>query len=108
MQCTSQIVYDDIDEQLIKKAAIRTKGGTRPSGLDVDEWRRIIVLSCFGTATSYLHKAIAELVKKLCITSISNNSNCGSWESLVARGLIPLNKNPGLRPIGVREVLRRI
>ena len=29
-------------------------------------------------------------------------------ESLVACRLIPLNKNPGLRPIGVEEVLRRI
>ena len=29
-------------------------------------------------------------------------------ESLVACRLIPLTKNPGLRPIGVGEVLRRI
>ena len=30
------IVYADIDEELIKKAAIGTKGGSAPSGLDAD------------------------------------------------------------------------
>ena len=70
------IVYDDVDEELIKKAAVRTKEGEGPSGLDADGWRKIIVSSCFGTSTSDLRKAIAELVQKLCITNISNNNNC--------------------------------
>ena len=30
------IVYEDIDECLVKKAAIKTKGGCGPSGLDAD------------------------------------------------------------------------
>ena len=33
--------------------------------------------SSFGTAISNLFKVIAELVKKLCITNISNNNNSG-------------------------------
>ena len=78
------IVYDVIDEELIKKAAIRTKRGSGSSGLDADGWRRIIVSSCFGTATLDLRKAIAELVKKLCITNISNRNDCASLKSLVA------------------------
>ena len=102
------IVHVDIDEELIKKAAITTKRGGDPSGLDADRYRRVIVSSCFGPATSDLCKTIVELVKKLCITDISNNNNCASFESLVACRLIPLNKYPGLRPIGVGEVLRRI
>ena len=44
----------------------------------------------------------------LCITNISNNNNCAFLESLAACRLIPLNKNPGLRPIGIGEGLRRI
>ena len=80
------IVYDDIDEELIKK-------------LDADRWRRIIVSLCFRAATSDLRKANAELVKKLCITNISNSNDCAFLESLVACRLIPLNKSPGLRPI---------
>ena len=73
------IVYDDIDEELLKKAAIRAKGGSGSSGLDVDGRRRIIV-SCFGAATSDRRKAIAELIKKSCTTNISNN-DCASLES---------------------------
>ena len=30
------LVYDDIDESLILKASILTKGGSGPSGLDAD------------------------------------------------------------------------
>ena len=37
------IVYEDIDEDLVKKAAIKTKGGCGPSGLDTDNCRRILV-----------------------------------------------------------------
>ena len=36
------IVYEDIDESLILKAAMLTKGGPRPSGLDADGWRKIL------------------------------------------------------------------
>ena len=93
------IVYEEIDVELIKKEAIRTKEGSDSSGLDADGWQRIMISSCFGTATSDLRKASAELVKNLCITNISNNNDCASLESLVACRLIPLNKNPGLRLI---------
>ena len=102
------ILYDNIDEELMKKTAIRTKGGSGPTGIDADGWRKIIVLSCFETATSDLRKAIAELVKKLCITNILNNNDCASLEILVACRLISLNKNPGLRSIEVGEVFWRI
>ena len=89
-----------------KKVAITTKGG--PRGLDEDRGRKIIVSSCFGTATSNLRKAIPEHIKKLCITNISNNNNYAYLESLAGCRLILLNKNSVLRPIGVGEVLRRI
>ena len=49
------------------------------------------------------------MTKKLCIESLSQNAGDKSpIEAFVACRLIPLNKNPGLRPIGVGEVLRRI
>ena len=58
-------------------------------------------------AASDLHKAIVELAKKFYITNISNNNSYASLENLLACRLIPLNKNPGLRPIEVGEILRR-
>ena len=103
------ILYDDINKELIKAAAAtRTKAGSGLSGLDADGWRRVIVSARFGTATLDLHKAIAELIKNLCIANISNNNNCLSLESLVACRLIPLSKNSGLGPIGVGKVLKSI
>ena len=100
-------MYDDIDEELIKKSVIRTKGGLGLSGLDTDWSQRIIILSWFETATSDLCKAIAEFFMKLYITNIANNNNRAFLQSLVICRLIFLNKFPGLRLIGVGEVLRR-
>ena len=51
-----------------------------------------------------LRKAIAPLIKKICIEEIDDSSLL----PLMASRLVPLNNNPGLRPIGVEEVLRRV
>ena len=37
------IVFTNIDEQSIAKAATKTKGAAGPSGLDADGWRRILI-----------------------------------------------------------------
>ena len=59
----------------------------------------------YGTVTLDLRKTFAQLIKKLCEEELESPS---SLESFVACRLILLDKKPGLRPIGVREVLRRI
>ena len=77
--------------------------------MDADGWRRILASSQYGTASSDLQKAFAEVIKKLCIDEIHLNSEgTTSIEAFTACRLIPLNKNPGLRPIDIGEVLRRI
>ena len=99
------IVFDAIDEEMVLKAESITKGGSGPSGLDADGWRRMLISNSFGTASSDLRKSIADFIKKLSSKRI-NFENI-SLEAFIACRLIPLNKNPGLRPIGVGEVLRR-
>ena len=49
-----KVIYDDIDAELIRKSAVRTKGASGPSGLDADFWRKIIGGSIFGAASDDL------------------------------------------------------
>ena len=104
------IVYEGVDKDLVKKTAIKTKRGCGPSGLDADNWRRILVSNQFGFSPLELRTSIANFVKWLCNTNIhhSNSDTGNSLEAFTANRLIPLNKNPGVHPIGVGEVLRRI
>ena len=43
------IAFDSIDETMIFQAAINTRGGSGPSGMDADGWRMILASSQFGT-----------------------------------------------------------
>ena len=91
------IRYEDITTEKVRKAVINTKGGSRPSGLDADGWCRLLASNCFGDSSSDLCRAIASFTRKLC----SKKLDAPSLEAFLACRLIPLDKNPGLRPIGV-------
>ena len=95
---------------LIKKAAIKTKGVCDPSGCDADNWRTILISNQFGSSPPYLRTSVANFIKRLCSTNIhlSNSERDNGLEAFTASRLIPLNQNPGVRPIGVDGVLRRI
>ena len=97
------VKFQSIDKEVIRKAAIRTKGDSGPSGMDVDGWHRIPASNNFGTSSSDLRKAFANVVRKLC----TDLAEIHTIEAFLSYRLIPLDKNPGLRPIGVGEVLRR-
>ena len=99
------VVYDDFDESLILKAAMLTKGGSAPSGLDADRWCRMLTSREFGASSIDLRKLIAQLIERLCIEELETAT---SLEVFTACRLITLAKKPGLQPIGVGEVLRRI
>ena len=99
------VVYDDFDESLVLKAAMLMKGGSGPSDLDADGWRRMLTSREFGTSSTDLRKTFAQLIKRLCIEELETTT---SLEAFTACRLIPLDKKSGLRPIGVGEVLRRI
>ena len=100
-------VYDNTDESLILKAAMLTKGRSGPSGLDADGWRRMLTSREFGTSSTdlCLRKTFAQLIKKLCIEELGTTTSFGAFTACI---LIPLDKKPGLRPLGVGEVLKRI
>ena len=57
-----------------------------------------------GDANVDLREMIANFIKKICTVKVS----AVSIEAFVACRLIPLDKNPGLRPKGAGEILCRI
>ena len=103
------VIFENIDESSISKAAIRTRGAAGPSGMDADGWRRILVSKNYGNVGKDLRKTIARLTKSLCTNEIIDESRKNSLEAYLSNRLIPLEKAPsGVRPIGIGEVLRRI
>ena len=61
-------VIDGINEDLVSKAAIRTRGASGKPGLDADEWCRFLGVTRFGTASNDLRKAIAVMTKVFVVT----------------------------------------
>ena len=98
--------YRGITGSLIRKIAREVKGASGLSSLDFDGWKRILTSATFGAYSNGLCDAIATLTRKLCLKRFCNEES--SLAALLASKLIPLDKNPGLRPIGIGEVLRRI
>ena len=94
------VIYESIDEITILKACVKTKGASGMSAWDADEWRRVLGSNVFGLAAADLRKSIAKFAKILCINRIEDPE---SLEALLACRLIPLDKNPGIRPIGHRR-----
>ena len=97
-------VFDCINEENIIKAAMNTKGSAGPSGMDAERYRRMLVFTNFSAAGKETREEISLLTKNLLI----KNYIPKLLEPLVALRRIPLDKNSGIRPIGVGEVLRRI
>ena len=97
------IKYENINADAVCKAALKTKGGSGLLWMDADGWKRILTSRQFAESSTELCTTIANMVKKLCIDEDLANT----LEAFLSCRLIPLDKNPGLRLIGVGEMLRR-
>ena len=96
--------FEHIDEQTVLKAALDTKGSAGPSGMDAELYRRVLCSKNFSVAGKGLREEIALFARNLATKSYHPSL----IEAYVASRLIPLDKHPGIRPIGIGEVLRRI
>ena len=65
------IKFDSIDAENVRKAALKTRDGAGPSGLDADGWKRIFNSNQFGNRTDDLCKTFAEVIKKYVLSKIS-------------------------------------
>ena len=98
-------VYYQINGEMVRDAALRTKGSGGPLGVDANGFRRILACKSFKKSGSDLCTAIATMTRRLCTEFVYFLS----IEAILANRLIPLDKGEGaVRPIGVGEVIRRI
>ena len=96
------LIFEDISSDDIRQAALHTFGSAGPSGLDAMAWRRLC--TSFGDSSNGLCEALASFAKRISTSYVDPNG----LSAYTASRLIPLNKSPGIRPIGVGEVCRRI
>ena len=81
---------------------MKTHGSAGPSGLDADDWRR--PLSAFEQTSTNPCKLVAKFAKRLATSIIPP-------DDLIAYNgcrLVALDKCPGVRPIGIDEIMHRI
>ena len=96
------VLFEGLDADAIRRAALRTEGAAGLSGIDAAGWRRMCC--SFGRASSDLCGALALTARRIC----SDLLDPSLLDAYTANRLIPLDKCPGVRPIGVSKVVRRI
>ena len=96
------VVFDVIDADSIKRVALHTDGAAGPSGVDARGWRRLC--ASFHSASNDLCQSLALLARRVCTEFVCPEG----LMAFTACRLIALDKSPGVRPIGIGEVSRRI
>ena len=99
--------FQAIDGDLIQIMAARTKGFSSPSQMVANMWHRLLLSKSFADRSTNLSKAIAKMTTIMC-TERCDKENRWDMEAFLSCTLVPLSKNPGVRPIGISKVLRRI
>ena len=92
------VLFDGLNADTIRSASLRTTGAAGPSGLDAIAWRCLCCI--FKSASVTLCSALAAVGHCLCTETVHPDG----LSAFVACRLIPLDKQPGVRPIGIGEV----
>ena len=87
---------------MICSSALRSGGSPGPSGLDAAAWKRLC--TSFHSSSNDLCVALFSLAQRLCTQYVDP---VGLYPFVASR-LIALDKQPGVRPIGVGEAVRRL
>ena len=101
-QSCHPIIFDCLNGDLICRTIICIEGSAGLSGVDALGWRRLC--TSFQTASSDLCHSLASVVRRISTSFVNPDA---LWPLLNCH-LIALDKNPGVRPIGIGETSRRI
>ena len=96
--------FDNIDKGTLFKAACLTNRTCGPAYMDGDQFRHILTSTSHKKENKDLRDQIAILTRKLASKIILDPNSLGAY---VTCWMIPLNKSPGVKPIGVGEVLKK-
>ena len=100
-----EVIFEEINQEMIQKAAQSTFGTGGPTQIDADIWKVMICAKRFGRCADELADQIAILARRMCTEKISNKV----LQTFLACRLVPLMKEDnGIRPVGIGESLRRI
>ena len=86
------IIFESLDANVIRSAALKVTGAAGPSGLDAHEWRRLC--TSHKGASRDLCSSLASVARRIFVDPVSVGP-------LLASRLIALDKHPGVRPIGM-------
>ena len=78
-------VYQEINGELVREAALRTKGSGGPSGVDAKGFKRILACKSFKRSSINPSESIATLTRRLCTEPVDPPT----IERIVASRLIP-------------------
>ena len=99
------VLYQQINGEMVREAALRTKGSCGPSGGDANGFKRMLACKSFKKSSMSLCDSLTTLARRLCTEFVDPLT----IEPILACQLIPFDKGDGdVRPIGVGEVIRRI
>eukprot|EP00794_Sanderia_malayensis_P004395 gene4395-4983_t len=98
------VIFEAIDSKTVQSMAKKTFGSGGPTLIDADCWKHMLCSRGYASCSDSLAQSIADATKRICTESV----NPESLSELLASRLVPLDKCPGIRPIGIGEALRRI
>ena len=101
-QDTHPIIFESIDTNVIRSAAMHTTGSAGPSDIDAHGWRRLC--TSFKGRSNELWHSLALVTRRICTSYVDPKS----ISPLLACRLIALDKNPGVQPIGIGDTAQRI
>ena len=104
------VIYEEITSDVVYKVAKNISGSGGPTLIDSDTWKHFLCSKVYGKSSQELCQSVADLAKLMCTEEV--HPDC--LIEYNACRLVPLDKGqtkdlkPGVRPIGIGELLRRI